>query len=196
MAPVGGCPGGIAQQLFDGSTPNIRASIIGLEADCFGVVLNRFVVLLELGVGNGSSYIMFGIPGPKPDGLRSDLQAKYIAPRNGAEMHIAKIWQELLQLDRVGSQDNFFDLGGHSLLLIQVRSRLEDVFARNISTTTLLEYPTISALAGYIGQEQPPTPAFEQGRTRAEARKALAKQQQERRQRRQTPKPLGAAGDD
>jgi acyl-coenzyme A synthetase/AMP-(fatty) acid ligase/SAM-dependent methyltransferase/acyl carrier protein len=133
---------------------------------------------------------------PKPDGLRSDLQAKYIAPRNGVEMHIAKIWQELLQLDRVGSQDNFFDLGGHSLLLIQVRSRLEDVFARNISTTTLLEYPTISALAGYIGQEQPPMPAFDQGRTRAEARKALAKQQQERRQKRQTPELLGAAGDD
>jgi acyl carrier protein len=133
---------------------------------------------------------------PKPDGLRWDLQAKYIAPRNGAEQHIAKIWQELLQLDRVGAHDNFFDLGGHSLLLIQVRSRLEDVFARDISTTTLLEYPTISALAGYIGQEQPPTPAFEQGRTRAEARKALAKQQQGRRQRRQTPKLLGAARDD
>jgi hypothetical protein len=53
---------------------------------------------------------------PKPDGTRWESQTAYLAPRTDTEIRIARIWQDVLQLERVGSRDNFFDLGGHSLL--------------------------------------------------------------------------------
>ncbi|HET7153909.1 MAG TPA: phosphopantetheine-binding protein, partial [Hyphomicrobiaceae bacterium] len=118
---------------------------------------------------------------PKPDGIRWDLPAAYLAPQTDTEQRIARIWQEALQLERVGSRDNFFDLGGHSLLLIQVRNKLQEVFARTISTTTLLEYPTVGGLAAYLTQRQTETPSLADSQARAKIRKDLARQQRERR---------------
>jgi ubiquinone/menaquinone biosynthesis C-methylase UbiE/acyl carrier protein len=118
---------------------------------------------------------------PKPDGIRWDLPAAYLAPQTDTEQRIARIWQEALQLERVGSRDNFFDLGGHSLLLIQVRNKLQEVFARTISTTTLLEYPTVGGLAAYLTQRQSETPSLADSQARAKIRKDLARQQRERR---------------
>ncbi|HEY0639569.1 MAG TPA: amino acid adenylation domain-containing protein, partial [Pseudonocardiaceae bacterium] len=53
---------------------------------------------------------------PAPEGLRPDLAADYVAPRNPIEETLATIWAQLLELDRVGVHDGFFDVGGHSLL--------------------------------------------------------------------------------
>jgi amino acid adenylation domain-containing protein len=131
---------------------------------------------------------------PKPDGLRWDLPTAYLAPQTETEIRIARIWQELLQLERVGSRDNFFDLGGHSLLLIQVRSRLQQVFARPISATTLLEYPTVSSLASYLSDSGPKTSPLSDSRARAQTRKDLAKQQRELRRQQQSK--VTTAGED
>ena len=88
-------------------------------------------------------------------------------------------------MDRVGLHDNFFDLGGHSLLLIQVRNRLQTLLEREISTTALLQYPTVSTLAAHLSNGHEPAPA-QPSQSRAETRKALAQRQQERRIKRQT----------
>ncbi|MGE8456750.1 MAG: phosphopantetheine-binding protein, partial [Pseudomonas alloputida] len=58
---------------------------------------------------------------PKPD--NSALQQAYSAPQGSLEQQIAAIWQDLLKLERVGRSDNFFTLGGDSIVSIQVVSR-------------------------------------------------------------------------
>ncbi|MBV9790209.1 MAG: acyltransferase domain-containing protein, partial [Chloroflexi bacterium] len=98
---------------------------------------------------------------PSPEGVRSELEA-YVAPQTELETTIAAIWQELLGSERVGVHDNFFDLGGHSLLTAQVHSRLRATLGREISIVDLFKYPTIAALAQYLGQDQPAQPTFEQ----------------------------------
>jgi acyl carrier protein len=72
---------------------------------------------------------------------------------NDLEKTIAGIWQKALQLDRIGIDDNFFDVGGHSLLLAEVRAALEKTFGRNISVTDLFGCPTIRLLAKFLGGE-------------------------------------------
>ncbi|PSM45475.1 polyketide synthase, partial [Chroococcidiopsis sp. CCALA 051] len=85
---------------------------------------------------------------------KPNLQSAYVAPRNAIEQKLAKIWQELLGFEQIGIHDNFFDLGGDSLLTVQVRSKLQTTFDRDISLTDLFEYPTINALAQLLDREQ------------------------------------------
>jgi acyl carrier protein len=93
---------------------------------------------------------------PAPDAvapIRSAEQASFMAPRSEVEETIAGIWRDVLRVPQVGTDDNFFDLGGHSLLAVQVHSRLNKAFERAISITDLFRFPTVGALAGYLGQE-------------------------------------------
>ncbi|HSF39387.1 MAG TPA: amino acid adenylation domain-containing protein [Thermoanaerobaculia bacterium] len=77
-------------------------------------------------------------------------QAGFVTPRTATEKAVAGIWQEVLQLDRVGLHDNFFDLGGHSLRLIEVHSRLVRRVQGEIPLVELFRHPTVSALAQYL----------------------------------------------
>jgi acyl carrier protein len=61
---------------------------------------------------------------------------------------------EYLHLEKVGINDNFFDLGGHSLLLTQVHSRLSEMYDRDLTIVDMFRYPTIYSLAGYIGDNR------------------------------------------
>lgn len=87
---------------------------------------------------------------PQPNLQRMKLETDYIAPRTGLEKAIADIWKEILKIDKVGLQDNFFDLGGHSLHMIQVNNlvneRLKEELAAEISVATMFQYPTIGSL--------------------------------------------------
>ncbi len=91
---------------------------------------------------------------PLPDGLRPELEASYVSPRSELEHTIATIWQEVLHLDQVGIHDNFFDLGGHSLLMAQVHTRLRNALPREIAMLDLFKYPTISALIRYVQPDE------------------------------------------
>jgi amino acid adenylation domain-containing protein len=86
---------------------------------------------------------------PDPDllGLSSN---QYVAPRNKTEAELAHIWQELLQVDQVGVYDNFFDLGGRSLLVISLINLVEEKMSQVISIPTIFEYPVLSALSDHI----------------------------------------------
>src|SRR6185436_11690957 len=66
---------------------------------------------------------------PTPDGDRPALENEYEAPRNAVEEKLARIWSEVLGVQKVGVRDNFFDLGGHSLLAAQILSRVRRDFA-------------------------------------------------------------------
>ena len=90
---------------------------------------------------------------PAPDGIRQ-LGETYVPPRNDLELAIAKIWQEVLNLESIGMHDNFFDLGGNSLLMVQVHVRLRTISTRVLRMIDLFQYPTISSLANYLSQEK------------------------------------------
>jgi amino acid adenylation domain-containing protein len=84
---------------------------------------------------------------PALDTSRPELEGIYIAPRTPTEKMLAKIWAEVLKIDKLGIHDNFFDLGGHSLLATQVMSRIRDAFQIDIPLRVLFEQPTVEELA-------------------------------------------------
>ncbi|MEM9004048.1 MAG: amino acid adenylation domain-containing protein [Cyanobacteria bacterium P01_F01_bin.86] len=90
---------------------------------------------------------------PEPD-RQSGLEAIYVAPETSIEQDIAAIWRELLQLESVGAHDNFFTLGGHSLLLAKLQIALNESFHQELSIVDLFQYPTIRLLAAHIDQAQ------------------------------------------
>jgi acyl carrier protein len=74
----------------------------------------------------------------------------YTEPESELEKTIVSVWQELLQIDKVGVDDNFFDLGGHSLLLVQLQDRLASLFHKELPLIEIFRYPTIRKLANYF----------------------------------------------
>jgi amino acid adenylation domain-containing protein len=90
---------------------------------------------------------------PAPDKARLENDRLYVAPRNSTEDKIANIWTEILKLQRISIHDNFFDLGGHSLIVTQVISRLRDIFDVEIFVQQIFETPTIADLAVIVTQK-------------------------------------------
>ncbi|KOP26733.1 amino acid adenylation protein [Hapalosiphon sp. MRB220] len=90
---------------------------------------------------------------PIPDRDHPDLQAVYEAPRSEVERAIANIWREVLHLEKVGVNDNFFDMGGHSLLMVQVHKKLQSLYNQEITLVDIFQNPTINSLAHKLSQD-------------------------------------------
>ena len=123
---------------------------------------------------------------PAPDQVLTETQTVYVAPTNDLEQKIAEIWQRLLNVPQVGLNDNFFDLGGHSLLTVQAHRQLKEVVEKEISITDMFRFPTIRTLADYLNEDVngngTPT-AVEQSVDRAANRREAMMQRRQRRQR-------------
>lgn len=91
-------------------------------------------------------------------------------PQNKTEKIIADIWKEALNIEAVGIYDNFFDIGGHSLLIVQINQKLETVLNQKLSIPEMFQYPTIHALAQHIAQTQDKDSVSEQTDERAKKR--------------------------
>ncbi|MGJ5674779.1 MAG: amino acid adenylation domain-containing protein [Nostochopsis sp.] len=89
---------------------------------------------------------------PACDRTRPDLEESFVAPRNSIEEKLAAIWTQLLGLDLVGVNDNFFCLGGHSLIVTQMLSRVREVFSVDLSFNQIFTNPTIAVIAQLIAQ--------------------------------------------
>jgi amino acid adenylation domain-containing protein len=76
--------------------------------------------------------------------------ARYVAPRTPTEEALVQVWADVLKLDQIGVEEDFFDLGGHSLLGTQVISRVRDIFKIRIELRALFEAPTISEFAAKV----------------------------------------------
>jgi acyl carrier protein len=74
----------------------------------------------------------------------------YIPPETDLERRLAEIWQDLLGIERIGRHDNFFDLGGHSLLLTRLVARLRETFEVNLPLEEVFRASTIAALAAVV----------------------------------------------
>ena len=99
--------------------------------------------------------------------VRQTAEESYVAPRNSTEQKLAQIWAKILWLDHeVGIYDNFFDLGGHSLLSVRLITEIEQVFNRKVPLAALFQLETIAELAKILEQEttitsqQPLTPTL------------------------------------
>jgi acyl carrier protein len=118
---------------------------------------------------------------PAPD-LQRSVTTKYLAPGSDVERTIAAAWQEVLRIDRIGTNDNFFDFGGHSLLLAQVHSRLRRQLRRDISMIELFRFPTIGSLAAHLIAASDGSASVRQGQERAKARQAAWQRRQQQRE--------------
>jgi amino acid adenylation domain-containing protein/non-ribosomal peptide synthase protein (TIGR01720 family) len=83
---------------------------------------------------------------PEQDGVKPELQAAFVAPRNSVEISLAKIWAELLSLEKVSIHDNFFELGGDSIISIQAIAKANQVGLR-LTPKQIFEHQTIAKLA-------------------------------------------------
>jgi amino acid adenylation domain-containing protein len=88
--------------------------------------------------------------------MKKERQVEYAAPKTELETQIADIWKEVLHTDKVGIHDNFFDLGGNSLGIIQVNFKLKAAFKREIPALIMFEYSTIASMVRYL-EENPDT---------------------------------------
>ena len=87
---------------------------------------------------------------PAPERMRPDLEVEYVAPRHDAEERLAEIWKDVLDLERVGVFDDFYELGGDSLMAARMLARLRDAFEIELSSDSLLDAHTIADLTEVI----------------------------------------------
>ena len=81
---------------------------------------------------------------------RPDLDSEYVEPRDDIERHLVGMWEELLGVDSLGVQDNFFDLGGHSLIAVRLFTMIKKAFQADFPISVLFEAPTIEGCAALI----------------------------------------------
>lgn len=84
---------------------------------------------------------------------RPDLDSTYIAPRNDIERTLVSFWQDLLGVSKVGVEDSFFDLGGHSLIAVRLFAKVKKAYQIDFPISVLFEAPTISRCAELIAAQ-------------------------------------------
>lgn len=90
---------------------------------------------------------------PVPDWSQAQSNNQYIAPQNDVEKKLVAIWQKVFAIQKIGTQDDFFELGGDSLLASVLFLEIEQVFGQSFPMSILLKYPTISSLTGLLRKE-------------------------------------------
>lgn len=90
---------------------------------------------------------------PAPSHANVSAAHEFVAPRNETEQKVAAMWMELLKVEQIGIHDDFFDLGGHSLMAIKALSRIREEFGVDLPLATLLQAPTVAQLAALLHKE-------------------------------------------
>jgi amino acid adenylation domain-containing protein len=87
---------------------------------------------------------------PPPGEARLEPEGGFPGPRGELEIRMARIWERVLGVRPVGSGDNFFEIGGHSLLAVSLFAEIEKAFGERLPLATLFEHPTVEGLAGVL----------------------------------------------
>ncbi|HLP47273.1 MAG TPA: amino acid adenylation domain-containing protein, partial [Candidatus Kapabacteria bacterium] len=87
-------------------------------------------------------------------GHKGDREIEYIAPQTEIEKKVTNIWKEVLKIEQIGIYDNFFNIGGNSLKLITLSSKLNTALRTNIPIAKLFEHVTISAFVQYLSEKE------------------------------------------
>ena len=110
-----------------------------------------FVFLEAMPLTANNKVDVRALPAPAP--YLSD-ELVYVGPRDRMEVQLTALWQQVLEVPKIGIHDNFFDLGGHSLKAAQLFFLLEQVYGRHLPLATLFQAPTIAELASVLSREQ------------------------------------------
>jgi natural product biosynthesis luciferase-like monooxygenase protein/amino acid adenylation domain-containing protein len=139
----------------------------------------NFVLLEQIPLTPGGKIDRQHLPARERE--HQQVETMLMLPSNEAERAIAAIWQESLHVEKVGRAVSFFELGGYSLLVIEVQKKLQEHFQREIALVALFEYPTVSALAGYLSlKEQDWQVEYEQLKVQKDKKKQELKMNRER----------------
>ena len=111
----------------------------------------HFVLLTALPLTPNGKVDRRALPDPEHE---APSVKKDFLPQTEIENEIAAVWQEVLQIKKVGIYDHFFEIGGHSLLIAQVQSKLQDSLGQQITMVELFEHPTIHALAEHLSDKK------------------------------------------
>ncbi|HKI72397.1 MAG TPA: amino acid adenylation domain-containing protein, partial [Verrucomicrobiae bacterium] len=140
------------------------------------MVPSAFVMLEQLPLTPNGKVDRRALPKPENHRLKSDTT--FVAPGAGLEQDIAAVWEEVLFIKNPGVNDNFFDLGGHSLQVVQVQNKLRERLGADLPVIKLFEYPTIRSLAGCLGEKKKEEPLAQKVQERTQRQKAAAGQKQ------------------
>ena len=110
---------------------------------------------------------------PDPSAASDAAAAPPALPENDLERTVAQAWAEVLQVPQVGIDQNFFDLGGHSLLTLRVLGRLREATGRSLAITDMFRFPTVRALARHMAVETDDSQAMSESHDRGAARRGM-----------------------
>ena len=151
--------------LGSGAEARLIAHVIPCGTPPLAVELRAFVAGLLPDYMAPAAYVMVGAwpktangkidhaALPRPEALARSAAAAYTAPDGDVERTVAAIWRDCLGVASVGADDNFFDVGGHSLLLVKVHGRLRDELKASLSLMDLFRYPTVRLTAAALKQD-------------------------------------------
>jgi natural product biosynthesis luciferase-like monooxygenase protein len=128
----------------------------------------HFVFLEQLPRNSNGKIDRGALPAPEARPL-----ADCVLPASELESRLAELWRETLALPRVGVEDNFFDLGGHSLLIVRLHRRMHELTQKPVPLTDLFRFPTIRSLARHLADESEPA-AVEAASLRGRRRRKAA----------------------
>jgi AMP-binding enzyme/AMP-binding enzyme C-terminal domain/Phosphopantetheine attachment site len=133
------------------------------------MIPSNFVFLRELPLTPNAKVDRKSLPAPEK--VEAKMERTYEPPGNDLERSIAAIWKEVLNIASVGRQDNFFDLGGHSLHVVRVHSRLRTIVPQQLSMTDLFRFPTIRSLAEHLSNGTEKSQSLDTSQDRMNSRK-------------------------
>jgi len=111
------------------------------------MVPTSFIALPKLPLTHNGKVDRAVLPLPNEVGNKT---TQLVPLHNDVEKQIAQVWCELLEIDAVGGDDNFFEMGGHSLLVVPLRKQLQDLFNCSIAPVDIFRLPTVAMLAKHI----------------------------------------------
>ena len=177
-APPGAPPG--ARRLVayvvpaPGAAPTAESLRAGLREQLPEAMVPAAYVLLDaLPLTSNGKVDRSRLPAPEESAPRSAPPA---APASELERAVAEVWQEVLGAGGFGIDDNFFDLGGNSYLMIQAQGRLGERLGRELSVAELFEHTTVRSLAQHLRRQDDAQPVVQRGRERAEARRGAIRE--------------------
>ena len=108
---------------------------------------SAFVVLEQLPMTPNGKLDRRAVPAPE---LSAYASRQYEPPEGEVEQALAQIWQELLNVERIGRHDNFFELGGHSLLAMKLIAKIEERFGVHMHSVRVFQYPAIAQMTEHL----------------------------------------------
>jgi amino acid adenylation domain-containing protein len=135
----------VLKQGYDGSANNLKGYAQSKLPEF--MVPQFFVELATIPLTPNGKVDHASLPAPQ------ERQSESISPRTQLEMQLVAIWENVLGVSGIGLRDNFFDLGGHSLLTLKLLNQMEKVFKKRFPLTTVFQAQTIEEMAAVIAED-------------------------------------------